>query len=123
MTCVELPHSGISGSTPVSGFPELIAACYALHRPLTPRNPPYALIRLTKIKTQLLYLRYSNVKERLPRRANSKIFSNAIFYSVFGGGERARTDDLLRARQALSQLSYTPINFIERPHQGPKLQK
>ncbi len=25
-----------------------------------------------------------------------------------GGGERARTDDLLRARQALSQLSYTP---------------
>jgi len=26
-----------------------------------------------------------------------------------GGGERDRTDDLLRARQALSQLSYTPI--------------
>ena len=25
-----------------------------------------------------------------------------------GGGERDRTDDLLRARQALSQLSYTP---------------
>ena len=66
MTCAELPHSGISGSTPVSGFPKLIAACYALHRPLTPRNPPYALIRLTKIKTQLLYLRYSIVKERLP---------------------------------------------------------
>ena len=28
--------------------------------------------------------------------------------SVIGGGERDRTDDLLRARQALSQLSYTP---------------
>jgi hypothetical protein len=26
-----------------------------------------------------------------------------------GGGERDRTDDLLRARQALSQLSYTPM--------------
>ena len=26
----------------------------------------------------------------------------------YGGGERVRTDDLLRARQALSQLSYTP---------------
>ena len=25
------------------------------------------------------------------------------------GGERIRTDDLLRAKQALSQLSYTPI--------------
>ena len=28
--------------------------------------------------------------------------------SLPGGGERVRTDDLLRARQALSQLSYTP---------------
>jgi hypothetical protein len=27
---------------------------------------------------------------------------------VFGGGERDRTDDLLVANQALSQLSYTP---------------
>ena len=27
---------------------------------------------------------------------------------INGGGERVRTDDLLRARQALSQLSYTP---------------
>ena len=31
-------------------------------------------------------------------------------YKTFGGGERVRTDDLLRARQALSQLSYTPDN-------------
>ena len=31
-------------------------------------------------------------------------------FGVFlsGGGERIRTDDLLRAKQALSQLSYTP---------------
>jgi hypothetical protein len=28
-----------------------------------------------------------------------------------GGGERIRTDDLLRARQALSQLSYTPTDY------------
>ena len=28
-----------------------------------------------------------------------------------GGGERDRTDDPLRARQVLSQLSYTP-NFL-----------
>ena len=27
-----------------------------------------------------------------------------------GGGERDRTDDLLRAKQALSQLSYTPLS-------------
>ena len=27
---------------------------------------------------------------------------------IIGGGERVRTDDPLRARQVLSQLSYTP---------------
>ena len=27
-----------------------------------------------------------------------------------GGGERDRTDDLLNANQALSQLSYTPVS-------------
>ena len=30
-----------------------------------------------------------------------------------GGGERVRTDDLLRARQALSQLSYTPNTLTD----------
>ena len=29
----------------------------------------------------------------------------------YGGGERTRTDGLLRAKQALSQLSYTPENI------------
>ena len=31
-----------------------------------------------------------------------------------GGGERVRTDGLLRARQALSQLSYTPNKICDR---------
>lgn len=30
----------------------------------------------------------------------------------YGGANRDRTDDLLRARQALSQLSYSPIKNI-----------
>ena len=30
-----------------------------------------------------------------------------------GGGERDRTDDLLLAKQALSQLSYTPVSNLE----------
>jgi hypothetical protein len=41
------PHSGIPGSTPVSGSPGLIAAYYALPRLRAPRHPPYALLRLT----------------------------------------------------------------------------
>ena len=43
-----------------------------------------------------------------------------------GGARRDRTDDLLRARQALSQLSYGPkywwvwedLNFRPHPYQG-----
>jgi hypothetical protein len=37
--------------------------------------------------------------------------SNQLSYTPFiqnGGGKRDRTDDLLNANQALSQLSYTP---------------
>ena len=31
---------------------------------------------------------------------------------TIGGGERDRTDDLLLAKQALSQLSYTPVGTV-----------
>ena len=34
-----------------------------------------------------------------------------------GGGERDRTDDLLLAKQALSQLSYTPVQITVIGHQ------
>ena len=37
---------------------------------------------------------------------------DAIPFFYTGGGERDRTDDLLRAKQALSQLSYTPILVV-----------
>ena len=33
---------------------------------------------------------------------------------IIGGGERVRTDDPLRARQVLSQLSYTPNETLAR---------
>ena len=39
-------------------------------------------------------------------------------FEKHGGGERVRTDDLLRARQALSQLSYTP-NLAWRTERTP----
>jgi len=41
------PHSGISGSMPACGSPELFAAYHALLRLLAPRHPPYALTSLT----------------------------------------------------------------------------
>ena len=38
------------------------------------------------------------------------ILTNSFFRSSFGGAKRDRTADLLRAKQALSQLSYSPFN-------------
>ena len=46
MTSTGLPHSEISGSTPVCGSPKLIAANHVLHRLLTPRHSPCALSSL-----------------------------------------------------------------------------
>ena len=43
----------------------------------------------------------------LVRTRTACAFSQAA-WSVSGGGRRNRTDDLLRAKQTLSQLSYTP---------------
>jgi hypothetical protein len=37
--------------------------------------------------------------------------SNVELRILLGGGERDRTDDLLLAKQALSQLSYTPTKI------------
>ena len=40
---------------------------------------------------------------------------------VPGGGERDRTDDLLLAKQALSQLSYTPVSRDRRPEHKDRI--
>ena len=42
-----LPHSEISGSRPICGSPEHIAAYHVLHRLLTPSHPPQTLRSLT----------------------------------------------------------------------------
>jgi hypothetical protein len=49
---------------------------------------------------------YAIVKERKKNRHGLPVITKP--HQNNGGGERVRTDDLLRARQALSQLSYTP---------------
>ena len=41
---------------------------------------------------------------------------------TIGGGERDRTDDLLLAKQALSQLSYTPVGTVMGPRSGFRVQ-
>ena len=53
MTRSGFPHSDISGSQPVSGFPKLFVAYYVLHRLHVPRHPPCALSNLTTQSTLL----------------------------------------------------------------------
>jgi hypothetical protein len=51
--------------------------------------------------------------------APARVAPDGVFKSspnAGGGGERIRTDDLLLAKQALSQLSYTPFS-------GPRCQE
>ncbi len=86
-----LPHSDFHGSTLARNSPWLFAACRVLLRRLMPRHPPYALSTLTFLYFLYPYLSKNNL------------------LNVLGGGERDRTDDLLLAKQALSQLSYTPL--------------
>ena len=52
----------------------------------------------------------------------SGVRSNHLSYApIFGGDEEDRTPDPLRARQMLSQLSYTPI-FFQHPQNRTILQ-
>ena len=108
------PGQGLLG-----GSPELIAACHVLHRLLTPGHPPCALIRL--ITTQRMKNIRTHSQDRLSKSPGRGISRDPIktipetlrsmssaSLAPVGGGERDRTDDLLVANQALSQLSYTP---------------
>jgi hypothetical protein len=91
-----------------SDSPKLIAASHVLHRLSTPRHPPIALSSLT-INPLLwetpkdFFLPDSIVKEH---RESAAILGKLL---KAGGGERIRTDDPLRAKQALFRLSYTPV--------------
>ena len=89
-------HSEIPGSKVVCTSPRLIAANHVLHRLHVPRHPPYALS--------------SFIKESILSMILPLSFPNCQIAKNFCGASRVRTDDLLDANQALSQLSYSP-NF------------
>ena len=125
--CV-FPHSEICGSKDMCSSPQLIAAYRVLRRLLMPRHSPCALFSLTfrslfSFSAQIIWqppveLRISFDITLIQRKTLiKKVFLFVAFlilalYSVFnvldGGDKRNRTAGLLRARQALSHLSYIP---------------
>ena len=73
-------------------YPQRFAVRRVLLRLLVPRHPLCALFSLTFFST-FFYAFLSTFQRSL---------------LLFGGAKRDRTADLLRAKQALSQLSYSP---------------
>ena len=63
-----------------------------------------------------------NVKFQMPKPGHLtkafNIFDFSFSTRKAGGGNRIRTDDILLAKQALYQLSYTPVAF---PRAGSRL--
>jgi hypothetical protein len=90
------PHSGILGLTLDDSSPRLNAAIHALHRPLTPRHPPYALSSLIHARRQyLIRLTYSAQLLRcqlIPQNARDPASSPLEgFESLDGAPELPRT--------------------------------
>ena len=126
MTPGGFPHSEIPGSKLVCSSPRLIAAYHVLHRLPMPRHPPSALSSLTKMVYSFLRVAVLQLMPVLPIFIFQRTFfvvsphktllmnpmkannADRAACDSTGGGDRDRTDDLLRAKQALSQLSYTP---------------
>jgi hypothetical protein len=122
------PIQKSSGQCLFSGSPKLIAANHVFHRHPAPRHPPSALSSLainlpnpqfglhpegasrcllpvfSFQRTKLAFALSSKPRAESPESLNFPLWT----FNISGGGERDRTDDLLRAKQVLSQLSYTP---------------
>ena len=90
-------------------FPLFLPACRR-GRAATPQGPRCALVGLGRLE--------------LPTSPLSGVRSNHLSYrpvaiDITGGAGRDRTGDLLNANQALSQLSYSPLNPTEARSRKP----
>ena len=93
-------------------------------QPTPPRSP--AAVSLNLLRTSRAPLGRTRLAQRTgsisrcspAAPVSRKTHALARLGFAGGGGERIRTDDLLLAKQALSQLSYTPAPGIRRPRTG-----
>ena len=76
-----------------------------------PMHRPWEIDALTS--SELLKSEQPTGRQTL--RSKDQMEAGTLSYDlsrISGGGERDRTDDLLLAKQALSQLSYTPARLV-----------
>ena len=80
------------------------------------------LRRSASVTSQLSLFTLQSTPASQGLRGCSRLRQNAAAHphggGAHGGGERDRTDDLLLAKQALSQLSYTPVPEIGNHNTG-----
>ena len=73
-----------------------------------PKHPCFGPAKLVFFQTSCLLARGWPMPPRVPTINRSAPFQG------FGGARRDRTDDLMLAKHALSQLSYSPVSRISR---------
>jgi hypothetical protein len=106
-----LSHSEIPGSRCVCHSPRLIAAYHVLRRQPMPRHPPYTLSILIQLPTS----RRNDVlhQQEKCQRAYAKLSTGGGRLTTNAhGADRNRTCDIMLAKHALSQLSYSPNLYI-----------
>ena len=117
ITLVGLPHSGISGSTPACGSPELIAANHALLRLSTPRHPPCALSSLTINRSPAHCLPAYGLKTRVQLKR-----TEPTLLPIVGRIDSPRRDyrhqDASRIRTCCFRVFVRTIQFSETGHYG-----
>ena len=116
----ELSHSETPGSRCVCHSPGLIAASHVLRRQPMPRHSPYTFIHfiqnITSRRNYVLHFQ-DNMSKSYKSSFQFPVSSfqfllvtvNCELVTVFLGANRSRTCDILLAKQALSQLSYSPV--------------
>jgi hypothetical protein len=113
-----LSHSETPGSRCVCHSPRLIAAYHVLHRQPMPRHSPYTFIHfiqlITSRRNYVLHFQDTMSKNTIHICCRDAQFAR-LYNKIFSGANRSRTCDFLLAKQALSQLSYSPGLAITSP--------
>ena len=81
------------------------------------RHRPEGQRRISSTTFVVSFARRAALSFETGRFSTRKILISHLTQAQTGGGERDRTDDLMLAKHALSQLSYAPETFGDHPLQ------
>jgi hypothetical protein len=126
-----LPHSDIHGSKPARGSPWLFAACHVLHRLLTPRHSPNALLTLDPNHPSQPNSTFgAQTKSQVGQRPVDFVwiqimtdkFSDLYIYPLhpirsWNRSPRTRTDP---SRPQTERIRQNPLHNVKQPRSSPQ---